>query len=305
VVPRDGVDSARVYQPALAAATLVTEDGSNNQTGTVPQSGLVTLNAGDGIGLPATMASACGGAGRPMACSLAHGWSRRRSPLGRTRRRCRASSIASPWSTRCGHCSETASRTRVLGIPADDQTIPADVLPNIRDQVVIDYLADGPDTLPTASAVLARTPQNMILAVSPVLDGGMSVPTQAGANAHWPAFPAPNSNAAFPSPPASPKDGLQAAWATGNDVVVTIAADRVPDGAHVRIYPRQCRAALVHPQRRCGRDRATDEGDRDPAAQSVRAHRLAAATQPGEPHDGYRRDAAARHQEDWGNVRSR
>ena len=195
----------------------------------------------------------------------------------------------------------------VLGIPADDQTIPADVLPNIRDQVVIDYLADGPDTLPTASAVLARTPQNMILAVSPVLDGGMSVPTQAGANAHWPAFPAPNSNAAFPSPPASPKDGLQAAWATGNDVVVTIAADKVPDGAHVRIYPRQFvtiaaigAAALVHPRRRCGRDRATDEGDRDPAAQSVRAHRLAAATQPGEPHDGYRRDAAARHQEDVG-----
>ena len=95
----------------------------------------------------------------------------------------------------------------MLGIPADDQTIPADVLPNIRDQVVIDYLADGPDTLPTASAVLARTPQNMILAVSPVLDGGMSVPTQAAANAHWPAFPALNSNAAFPSPPASRRTG--------------------------------------------------------------------------------------------------
>ena len=228
-----------VYQPALAAATLVTEDGSNNQTGTVPQSELVTLNAGDGIA-----ASSNDGE------RLRWGWATN-GVLARTRlvppalptgqnapslprQFYRVAVVDTVWALLGNRTANT-----VLGIPADDQTIPADVLPNIRYQVVIDYLADGPDTLPTASAVLARTPQNMILAVSPVLDGGMSVPTQAGANAHWPAFPAPNSNAAFPSPPASPKDGLQAAWATGNDVVVTIAADKVPDGAHVRIYPRQ------------------------------------------------------------------
>ena len=227
-----------VYQPALAAATLVTEDGSN-KTGTVPQSGLVTLNAGDGIA-----ASSNDGE------RLRWGWATN-GVLARTRlvpptlptgqnapsllrQFYRVAVVDTVWALLGNRTANT-----VLGIPADDQTIPADVLPNIRYQVVIDYLADGPDTLPTASAVLARTPQNMILTVSPVLDGGMSVPTQAGANAHWPAFPAPNSNAAFPSPPASPKDGLQAAWATGNDVVVAIAADKVPDGAHVRVYPRQ------------------------------------------------------------------
>jgi hypothetical protein len=228
-----------VYQPALLAATLVTQDGSNNQTGTVPQSGLVTLNAGDGI------AASANDAGRLRWGFATNGVLARTRlvppalPTGQNgpslpRQFYRVAVVDTVWAL-------LGNRTagEVLGIPADDQTIAADVLPKVRDQVVIDYLVDGPDTLATASAVLARTPQGMVLAVSPVLDGGMTVPTQAGANAHWPAFPTPNTNAAFPSPPASPKDGLQAAFATGNDVVVAIAANKAPDGAHVRIFPRQ------------------------------------------------------------------
>src|SRR5262249_28215755 len=99
----------------------------------------------------------------------------------------------------------------VLGIGADDQKIPGDVLPLVRDNIVINYLVDGPDVLGQSAAVLARPSQNMVLAVSPVLDGTLSVPAQAGASAHWPAFPTPNPGTGFPSPPASPADGMTAA----------------------------------------------------------------------------------------------
>src|SRR5262249_43035095 len=119
------------------------------------------------------------------------------------------------------------------------QKIPGDVLPLVRDNIVINYLVDGPDVLGQSAAVLARPSQNMVLAVSPVLDGTLSVPAQAGASAHWPALPTPNPGTGFPSPPASPAEGMTAAWTSGNDVVVTIAADKAPDGAHIRIYPQQ------------------------------------------------------------------
>jgi hypothetical protein len=229
-----------VYQPALTAATLVTKDIGGTETGSVPASGLVTLNSGDGI------AAASGDANR-----LRWGWATNGvlarttlipSPLPTTgtpapslsRQFYRVAVVDTTWALLGNRTSSS-----VLGIPADDQTVPADVLPSVRDQVIIDYLADGPETLGQASMVLARTPQDMILAVSPAIDGGMTLPTQVGSNAHWPAFPSPNSNAGFPSPPASAKDGLTAAWTSGSDVVVTIAADKVPDGAHIRIYPQQ------------------------------------------------------------------
>jgi hypothetical protein len=229
-----------VYQPALAAATLVTKDGGGTQTGTIPSTGLITLKSGDGIDV------ASGDNNR-----LRWGWSTN-GVLARTklvppalptsgtpkpslpRQFYRVAVVDTVWALLGNRTAST-----VLNIPADDQTIPSDVLPEVRDQIVIDYLADGPDTLAECSTVLARKPQDAILAVSPVVDGGMTVPTLVAANSHWPAFPPPNSNAGFPLPPASAKDGILAAWTAGNDVVVTIAKDKVPDGAHVRIYPQQ------------------------------------------------------------------
>jgi hypothetical protein len=222
-----------LYQPALGGATLTTSAGTVTN-------GLATLSgAGDGID------TSGGDSGR-----LRWGWATN-GVLGKTkvvppalpgggtppanlpRQFYRVAVVDTVWALLGNRTSAS-----VLGIPADDQTIPADLLPKVRDQIVIAYLSDGPDTLGQASAVLARTAQNMVLSISPVLDGTMAIPATPGLNAHWPAFPAPNSNQAFPNPPSSAKNGIQAAWTSGNDVVVTIAADQVPDGAHVRIYPQ-------------------------------------------------------------------
>jgi hypothetical protein len=229
-----------VYQPALAAATLVTKDGSGNQTGSVPATGLVTLNSGDGI----DVATATADSGR-----LRWGW-QTNGVLGRImvvpptlpggnpapslpQQFYRLTVVDSVWAL-----LGNRTATTVLTIPADDQTIPSDVLPKVRDQIVIDYLSDGPDMLAEASTVLARPSQDMILAVSPALDTTAVMPSQAGTNAHWPVFPAPNSGAGFPAPAVSAKEGIAATWTAGDDVVVTVGADKVPDGAHIRIYPQ-------------------------------------------------------------------
>lgn len=230
-----------LYQPALATATLVTTRADGTQTGTVPASGLVTLASGDGVTAAGT-AAAPADAGR-----LRWGWATN-DVLGRTRavppvlpnplarQFLRLTVVDTIWSLLGNRTSDA-----LLGIAGDDQTIPADLLPAIRDLVLITYLTDGPDTLATASTVLARNPQSMVLAVSPVLDGQCAMPTQPGPNAHWPSFPPPNNNAGFPAGQAlpSPVDGLQAAWIDAQDILVTIAADKVPDGAHVRLFPRQ------------------------------------------------------------------
>jgi hypothetical protein len=230
----------RVYQPALPGATLVTKNAGGTVTGSVPASGLVTLSSDDGID------KAGGDSGR-----LRWGWLKN-GVLGTTklvppalpttgspppslgRQFYQLAVVDTVWASLGNRTAGT-----VLGIPGDDQKIPSDVLQLVRDNIVINYLVDGPDVLGRSTAVFTRPSQNMVLAISPVLDGTVSVPTQTGAAAHWPAFPAPNSWAGFPSPPASPADGLTAAWTAGNDVVVTVAADKVPDGAHIRIYPQQ------------------------------------------------------------------
>ncbi len=224
-----------VYQPALPASTLVTKNSGGTQTGAVPASGLFTLNSGDGIDNAGTDNG-----------TLRWGWATN-GLLGTTkltppavsleRLFFRLAVIDTTWALLGNRTASTA-----LGIPADDQQIPSDILPKVHDQIVIDYLTDGPDMLAQSSAVLARTSQQMILAVSPAFDTTMALPTQKGANAHWPAFPSPNSNAGFvaaATPPVSPKDGIAAAWANPNDVVVIIQANKVPDGAHIRIYPAQ------------------------------------------------------------------
>lgn len=230
-----------VYQPADPTATLVTKNSGGTQTGTVPAGGLLTLTSGDSIDIAAPNSDSA---------RLRWGWQtngllarNKISPAALPTTGTPAPSLRQQfyrvavvdviWALLGNRTSKT-----VLGIPKDDQTIPPDLLPKIRDQIVIDFLTDGPDALAEASAVLSRPSQDMILAVSPVLDGTVAMPTQVGPNAHWPAFPTPNSNSGFPSPPASVKDGIAAMFTSGSDVVVTIPMDKVPDGAHIRIYPQ-------------------------------------------------------------------
>jgi hypothetical protein len=224
------------YRPAASGATLVTTDGGGNVTGSVPSSGLVTLAAGHRI------ESASTDAGR-----LRWGWATfgllARAPLsppplpaGVTlpKQFFRVMAVDLQWSL-LGNRTASA----VLGVGPDDQRIPQDLLPQVRDQVRIDYLVDGPDTLGEINNVLARPSQQMILAVSPEIDQTLSLPPQRGPNAHWPAFPPPNTGAPFPGPPSLPPSAVSAAFTTGNDVVVTFQGGIAPDGAHIRIYPRQ------------------------------------------------------------------
>jgi hypothetical protein len=225
-----------LYRPAMAGATLVTADAGDNVTGSVPASGLFTLNAGDRIRAAST------DAGR-----LRWGWATfgtlGRAPLvppplpagpALPRQFFRVMAVDAEWAL-LGNRTAAA----VLGVGPDDQRIPADLLPRVRDQVHIDYLADGPDTLGEINRVLNRPSQAMILAVSPQIDQSMILPPQRGPNAHWPAFPPPNTGAGFPGPPSLPSGSVTAAFTAGSDVVVTLAGGIAPDGAHVRVYPRQ------------------------------------------------------------------
>jgi len=221
-----------LYRPALPAATLVTKNGVGTVTGAVPASGLISLNAGDGI-------DTAGGDGGRLRWGFATngvlGATRLAPPAPASplaRQFYQVAVVDTTWAL-LGNRTAAA----VIGVGPDDQAIPADVQPLVRDNVVITYLVDGPDVLGQSVGVLTRPGSTMMLAVSPVLDGTVALPAQTGANAHWPLFPGPNTGAGFPNPPPSPADGLAAAFTAGNDVVVTIAADKAPPGAHIRIYP--------------------------------------------------------------------
>ncbi|HYO83932.1 MAG TPA: hypothetical protein VES20_21190, partial [Bryobacteraceae bacterium] len=132
----------------------------------------------------------------------------------------------------------------VLGIQAADQRIPeAQFLPQVRDQVTIDYLADGPDSLAEATRVL-NPPGNVQfrLAVSAVLDTNLDTPTAPGAAAHWPQYPAPPMNNPGGFPAAYPlnltNSNVSAQWApNGKDVVVTLTGSAML-GDHIRVYPQ-------------------------------------------------------------------
>jgi hypothetical protein len=125
-------------------------------------------------------------------------------------------------------------------VPADDRAMPDDLKPQVRDGETIDYLASGPDTLAAASQVMARLAGAgaLAFAVSPTFEAGVGAAATPGAAAHWPAFPAPNTMAGFAGPSGNPP-GMTAGFSGTNDVVVTIPAGFVPDGASVRIFSQR------------------------------------------------------------------
>lgn len=218
---------------ASPGASLITTDAGGVKTGDV-NTPVINLAAGNRI--------ATNAANSPLRIGFATNGTMNAGPLtppnpagGLTKLFYRVMAVDTPWYLR-------GNRTNgvVLGVTGDDAAIPADLLPAVRDQVDIDYLVDGPDTLSECTRVLNRANQQMIVAVSPNIDQTMLTPAQLGPNAHWPAFPPVNTNAGFPAPPIrlSPAN-VTAAYTAGNDVVVTVAAAATPAGAHVRIFPQQ------------------------------------------------------------------
>lgn len=218
---------------ASPGAGLITDDGAGAPTGTV-SGNLITLAPGNRI--------AANAATTPLRFGFATNGTLGANPLAIpalangaiARRFYRVMVVDQPW-----YLLGNRSGATVLDVPADDQRIPPDLLPAVRDQVDIDYLADGPDTLAEATRILTRPSQSMIVAVSPNIDQTLITPAVPGTAAHWPAFPPANTNAPFPAPPVRlTSDNVTAAF-VGQDVVVTLAAGAAPDGATVRIFPQR------------------------------------------------------------------
>lgn len=149
------------------------------------------------------------------------------------------------------HLLGNRTAASIAGIPGDDDAVPDFALPVVRAAVpVFDYLIDGLDVLGAAAQIAAGFPPGggagaFALAVSPALDMDLAVPPATGAAGHWPDFPDPdlgttlqpnsdatrNLTAAFRAPADGPNANL--------DVILTIAADVVPPGTHIRAFPRR------------------------------------------------------------------
>lgn len=139
------------------------------------------------------------------------------------------------------HLLGNRTSAMVQNIPGDDGFIPEAYQPKPRGEVPIRYLDDGVGVLAEANQVVDRLNgvSGIIVAVSPTLEPNVDTPPAADQTGRWPQFPGTNTNQPFPVPPLSPATGLAASFTSDDHVVVTIAAGQVPDGAHVRVYPRQ------------------------------------------------------------------
>lgn len=216
------------------------QNSGGGSLGALGAGGLVTLAAGDKI------AGAGGTAPARLRLGWAGGGTMNAAPLtvpalpnGVTlsRQFLRAFATDLDW-----HLRGNRTSAAINGIPPDDQAMPADLQPQVRDGVTVDYLVDGPDMLASVSQVAARMigapPGGIMFAVSPTIDSNVGAPNTPGASAHWPAFPTPNTNAGFGASLAPPT-GVTATWSGTNDVVLVIPADFAPNGATVRAYAQR------------------------------------------------------------------
>jgi hypothetical protein len=141
------------------------------------------------------------------------------------------------------HILGNRSASTVRGVPGEDNKMPADLKPQVRDGVTVDYLADGPDLLAESGRIVLRTGgapgSPLVFAVAPLIADGVGLPPATGAPGHWPTFPAPDTATGFPAGNIAPLTGATAVWTAGEDVVVTLAAGAVPDGASVRVFSQQ------------------------------------------------------------------
>jgi hypothetical protein len=239
------------YVPTRAVARLKKIDAGNAEVATVPDGGLIDLAAGERLGRSA--ADDLADQQRPLRWGWAMAGTLDRAPLtppalpgGVTlaRQFLRVMAVDLDW-----HLLGNRTNATVAGIPGDDDKVPDFALPQVRQAVPnFDYLVDGMDVLGASAEIAAGFPPPggvFVLAVSPTLNAGLTVPPATGAAGHWPAFPPPNTNAALP-PGVAANQGVTARWrAAGDganadlDVVVTVPADVVPGGTYLRVFPRR------------------------------------------------------------------
>jgi hypothetical protein len=136
------------------------------------------------------------------------------------------------------------------GIPPDDDKVPNFALPVVRTSVPnFDYLIDGMDVLGASNQIAADFPAAgasvLALLASPQIDPALALPVSVENAGHWPAFPGPNPGGDLPAS-ADVTQGITAAFRAPLDganakldVIVTLAADVVPAGTHIRVFPRR------------------------------------------------------------------
>ena len=240
------------YRPTRPEARLKVVDGTGAETAQVPDGGLATLAAGQSLGR--STADDAADQARPLRWGWALNGTLDRAPLAPPalpagvalgRQFLRAMAVDLDW-----HLRGNRTAAPVQDIPGDDDSVPDFLLPAVRDPVPqFAWLADGMDLLGAAAQMTAGFPAAgasvFAIAVSPVLDPSVAAPPQPGPAGHWPAFPPPDTAADIPAT-ADPRRSLVArfrAAADGagadRDVVLTIPPGTLPDGVHVRAYPRR------------------------------------------------------------------
>jgi hypothetical protein len=143
------------------------------------------------------------------------------------------------------HLMGNRSDAELGGVSGDDGAVPDYALPVVRPFVPnAGYLVDAQDVLGQLGAMTTGFPQNgvdsLLLLCSPVIEEPLALPPAAGAAGHWPQFP-PGPSTALPAA-VDATAGIAGTWASGAgpaDAIVTIAAGVVPDGTHLRVYPRR------------------------------------------------------------------
>ncbi len=238
------------YAPTRPAARLKVTTAANAEASEVADGGLADLAAYQGSGRSAADYTA-EGANRPLRWGWATSGTLARArltpptlPVTLGRQFLRVMAVDLDW-----HLLGNRAPGTLASIPGDDDTVPDFLLPAVRDPVPnFAYLPDAQEVAGAAAAMIAgfgAQPSTFAIAVSPQLDEALTAPPQGGAAGHWPAFPAPVG--AMPiSAGTNPTQGLTAARRAAadgagadQDVIVTIAADKVPAAGHVRVFPRR------------------------------------------------------------------
>lgn len=246
----------RGYVPTRDAARLKLVDAGNTEQSALPDGGLAGWPAGQRLGRSGADDSADDAAsnGRPLRWGFALNDTLDRNPraipalpagVTLATQFFRVMAVDLDW-----HLLGNRSAGPLGGIPGDDDAVPDFALPRVRAAVPgFDYLIDGNDVLGSANQIAAGFPPAgadvLALLAAPAIDPALPLPMGAGAAGHWPAFPAPNPGGGLPAT-ADATRGLSAAFrAPGDgtnarlDVIITIAADAVPPGTHLRVYPRR------------------------------------------------------------------